>query len=191
MSRITLVTGVSRGIGRAIADRMLAEGHTILGLARTPPGADYKGEFQAVDLSDPAATAETLAHIAERYAVDHVVNNVGIAQLAGVESMTLEDFDVMISVNLRAAVQCVQACLPAMRRKGRGQIVNIGSRAALGKAGRSAYGATKAGLVGLTRTWALELAAAGITVNCVAPGPIETEMIRASYPADSPNETLS
>ena len=92
------------------------------------------------------------------------------------ETVDLDKLDEIISVNLRAVVQCTQAVLPAMRERGYGRIVNLSSRGALGRIGRTSYGAAKAGVVGMTRTWALEFAAEGITANVVSPGPVSTEM---------------
>jgi NAD(P)-dependent dehydrogenase (short-subunit alcohol dehydrogenase family) len=91
-----------------------------------------------------------------------------------------------VEINLRCAVQCMQAVLPAMERARFGRVVNITTRAAVGKELRTAYSATKAGLHGLTKTWALELGNRNITINAVAPGPIDTEMFRAVNPPDSP-----
>lgn len=182
----TLITGVSKGIGRALADRLIARGHTVIGLARTKPDAGYRGEFHAVDLMDEVATAKTLRAIVERHAVDHVVNNAAFIKIDRIEEATTADLDRTLALNLKAAMLCVQACLPAMKAKGRGRIVNVGSRAALGKVGRGIYAASKAGLVGFTRTWAIELAPFGITVNCVAPGPTATEMFRKGNPPDAP-----
>ncbi|MFO0997346.1 MAG: SDR family oxidoreductase [Alphaproteobacteria bacterium] len=182
----TLITGVSKGIGRALADRLIARGHTVIGLARTKPDAGYRGEFHAVDLMDEVATAKTLRAIVERHAVDHVVNNAAFIKIDRIEEATIADLDRTLALNLKAAMLCAQACLPAMKTKGRGRIVNVGSRAALGKVGRGIYAASKAGLVGFTRTWAIELAPFGITVNCVAPGPTATEMFRKGNPPDAP-----
>jgi len=92
----------------------------------------------------------------------------------------------MIDINVRAAILVTQALVPGMRARKRGRIVILGSRAALGKAGRSAYAATKGAIVSLSRTWALELARDGITVNTVAPGPVATEMFYYENPPDSP-----
>jgi NAD(P)-dependent dehydrogenase (short-subunit alcohol dehydrogenase family) len=103
-----------------------------------------------------------------------------------IEDISLEQIDDMLSLNMIAPLIMLQAVLPAMRAKKFGRIVNIGSRAALGKSGRTIYGGTKAGLAGMTRTWALETAADGITVNAIAPGPVATELFIASNPPDLP-----
>lgn len=182
----SLVTGVSRGIGRAIADTLAAQGHKVIGLSRTPPDNTFAGEFFPVDLADADETEKTLETVVSRHAVDNVINNAGLSIVASLEEIDLENLDQMINVNVRPMIQCVQACLPAMKGSGRGRIVNIGSRAALGKARQSVYGASKAAVSGLTRAWALELGQHGITVNCINPGPIDTEMFRDSNPADDP-----
>jgi 3-oxoacyl-[acyl-carrier protein] reductase len=182
----TLLTGVSKGIGRAIADRLACDGHHVIGLARSKPDAGFRGEFHAVDLTDRKATKQVLDGIAAKHEIDHVVHNAAAIKIERLEAMTLEQVDAMMAINLNAAVLCAQAALPAMKKKKRGRIVLVGSRAALGKIGRGGYAATKAGLTGFVRTWALELAAHNITVNCVAPGPTETEMFRSGNPPDAP-----
>ena len=183
--RITLVTGASRGIGRTIAERLAREGHLILNLDVREPEGPVPGEFHPIDFTDRAATARVLEKVTRSHSIDNLVNNAAIVRPAGLAETRLEDFEAVVQVNLRAVIQCAQACLPAMVRRKRGRIVNISSRAALGKELRTAYSATKAGILGLTRTWALELAREGITVNAIAPGPIETELFRQSNPAES------
>ncbi|MBM3570929.1 MAG: SDR family oxidoreductase [Alphaproteobacteria bacterium] len=184
--RTFLITGVSRGIGRVIADRLLAQGHGIIGLSRTPPDRTFAGTFVACDLADADETQRCLQRVVADHALDGVINNAAIGIMGRLGSVDLDDFETMVDVNLRAAVQVAQAALPGMRARRWGRIVNMSSRAAYGKAGRSGYGATKAGLIGMTRTWALELARDGITVNAVAPGPIDTELFRATNPPESP-----
>ena len=102
------------------------------------------------------------------------------------EDVTVADLEAVVSLNLRCSIQCAQAVLPAMKAARFGRIVNVASRAALGKELRTVYAATKAGLLGMTKTWALELAAVGITVNAIGPGPIGTELFHQANPADSP-----
>ncbi|MCV6811257.1 SDR family NAD(P)-dependent oxidoreductase, partial [Achromobacter ruhlandii] len=116
----------------------------------------------------------------------HLVNNAGMIQVADIEAVTQDELARMVAVNLTAPLLLMQALLPGMRQAGYGRVVNIGSRAGLGKPGRTVYGATKSGLVGMTRTWALELGKAGITVNTVAPGPIATELFDQSNPPGDP-----
>lgn len=181
-----LITGGSRGIGRGIAQRLAADGYRVLTIDREPPVSPVPGEdFVPADLSRPEVTRDALAALVGRHAITRLVNNVGAVRPASLEDTTPDDLAAVVSVNLRCAIQCTQAVLPAMKAAGTGRIVNISSRAALGKEMRTVYAATKAGLHGMTRTWALELAASGITVNAVGPGPIATELFRQVNPPGS------
>jgi NAD(P)-dependent dehydrogenase (short-subunit alcohol dehydrogenase family) len=170
-----LVTGASRGIGRGIATRLVDEGYAVVNLDRDPPATLLPRETCIeVDLSDAAATREALAEVVARHAPTRLVNNAGVVRPGALQDVTVEDLEAVVSLNLRCAIQCAQALLPAMKAARFGRIVGIASRAALGKELRTVYSATKAGLIGMTRTWALELAADGITVNAIGPGPIGT-----------------
>ncbi|WP_411800512.1 SDR family oxidoreductase [Cupriavidus respiraculi] len=177
-----LVTGASRGIGLAVAIRASRDGHRVIGLARSAPQQAFPGDFYAVDLGDADATEATLARIAQEHEVDSVVNNAGLTTSSTLEETGRDELDRILAINLRAPLQCVQACLPSMIRSGQGSIVNVASRAALGMPRRTAYAAAKSGLIGYTRTWALELGKHGITVNAVAPGPVQTELYRNNNP---------
>jgi 3-oxoacyl-[acyl-carrier protein] reductase len=185
---ITLVTGVSRGIGEAVAADLSSRGHHVIGLARTKPER-FDGTFVSVDMSDAKALSAALGQITARHQVLRLVNNAGIAQVAPSGQATLEQFETMMAVNVRAVMQTMQALLPAMLAANFGRIVNIGSRAAMGKDGRLIYGASKAAVLSMTRTMALEYARSGITANCIAPGPIETAMIKLNYPEGSPQRS--
>lgn len=178
MAQTILITGASQGIGLATAELLAERGASVIGIARSGHDADFPGAFYPADLSDRAATEAVLARILDSHPVDGLVNNVGLNMVEPIGKVDLSHFDRVIDLNLRTAIQITQAVLPGMRKARYGRIVNISSRGALGREGRTSYGAAKAGLIGMSRTWALELAREGITVNVVSPGPTATEMFR-------------
>ncbi|MEB2400960.1 SDR family oxidoreductase [Parapusillimonas granuli] len=180
--RTILITGASRGIGLAVANRAHQDGHIVVGLARSVPAAPFPGAFYRADLADAGETRLVLERISAEFQIDAVVNNAGLTTSSTIEETSVDELERILAVNVRAPLQVVQACLPSMIRSKRGSIVNISSRAALGMPRRSAYSAAKSGLVGYTRTWALELGKHGIIVNAVAPGPVETELYRNNNP---------
>jgi NAD(P)-dependent dehydrogenase (short-subunit alcohol dehydrogenase family) len=186
MQGTAIVTGASSGIGWATAELLAERGVTVVNLDIAPPGQDSRAIHHRVDLSDSQATAAVLDEVTSRFAVTRLVNNAAIARAASLEDTSFDDLTKTVEVNLRAAIQCAQAVLPAMKAAGFGRIVNIASRAALGKELRTSYAATKGGLISMTRGWALELAGHGITVNAIGPGPIATELFEAVNPPDSP-----
>ena len=187
MSDIAIVTGASGGIGRAIAEAMLVAGRHVVSLdRRLPDWSHARLEPVLVDLFDARATSAAAADIAGRHAVSHVVHNAGVIRPNLIEQATPDDIAALSQLHLGAALTLVQAVLPGMKQRQFGRIVLIASRAALGAATRTAYSATKSGMFGMARTWALETAAYGITVNLVAPGPIETDMFHEVIPQGSP-----
>ena len=185
--RRVLITGASKGIGRAVADRVAAAGDIPVGLARTRP-ENFPGEFYEVDLAGRAATAEVLTAVLAAGPIDAVVNNVGFARMGLIGSLNLDDLFDTYDMNVRVAVQVVQAVLPGMLERRWGRIVNVTSLTALGTTERTPYAAAKAALEACTRIWAKELASTGITVIAVAPGPTETELYRERSPVGSDRE---
>lgn len=182
-----LITGATKGIGLASAWYCHRLGHQVIGIARQAQ-SDFPGLLFCADLSEIEQTEAVLQQIKTSHDIDGIVNNIGHVIPQRLENLQLESFFDVLDVNLRPAIQVVQAFLPHMKQQRFGRIVNIASRAMLGKVGRSSYSAAKASLVALTRTWALELAAYQITVNAVAPGPIQTESFVRNYPAGSEEE---
>jgi len=176
--RKAIVTGGSTGIGLAIVSALLERGYEVISLARRPAGLkSARLRSVQVDLADVEATRAAVTEIAAREAVTTLVHNAGAILEKPIEEVRAADIDTLAHLHLTAALTLVQANLAAMRAARFGRIVLISSRAVLGLAKRTAYAATKAGMLGLSRTWALELAPDGITVNVIAPGPIEeTEM---------------
>jgi 3-oxoacyl-[acyl-carrier protein] reductase len=185
-SEVAIITGASGGIGRAIAEAMLEAGRRVVSLDRRKPDWSHaRLESVQVDLFDAKATAEA---VAGRHAVSYVIHNAGIIRPNLLEQVTVDDITALSQLHLGAALTLVQAALPGMKQRHFGRIVLIASRAALGAATRTAYSATKSGMFGMARTWALETAAHGITVNVVAPGPVETDMFHEVIPQGSPKE---
>lgn len=185
--RSVLITGASNGIGRATAIRLCEDGYEVVNIDRLSPVELLPGEtFIEADLGEPSETERALKLAVSGRSITRLVNNVGTVRPGSIEDATIKDLADVVSLNLRCSLQCAQALLPRMKAERFGRIVNISSRAALGKQLRTVYAATKAGIHGMTKTWALELGPFGITVNAVGPGPIETELFQVSNPADSP-----
>lgn len=181
-----LVTGGARNIGQAISLRLQQDGYRVIVVDIVEPeAASLQADAYQVDLADASATRRVMEEIAERYAVSRLINNVGIVAPALLEEARLEDFDKLMHLNVRSALVCTQALLPTIKAQGMGRIVMNASRVVLGKEARTIYSATKGALQSMARTWALELAEHGITVNCVAPGPIATSAFWQNNPPDS------
>jgi NAD(P)-dependent dehydrogenase (short-subunit alcohol dehydrogenase family) len=186
---VAVVTGGSAGIGLAICEQLLADGVEVVSLARRRcPIEHAKLHSIEVDLLDRVATGEAARDVAARFDVTTVVHNAGVIRPALLADVQLADLDALVELHLGAAIQLVQAALPAMRARRFGRVVLLSSRAAVGLATRTSYSATKAGMLGMARTWALELAGDGVTVNVVAPGPIRTDMFHDVVPAGSEKE---
>jgi 3-oxoacyl-[acyl-carrier protein] reductase len=186
--KYVLLTGGSSGIGAALCRSFLAEGYQVISMARRAvEPASPSVHHVEVDLIDAVATREAAVELARRFPITTVVHNAGAIREKSLEDVTLDDLQALSHLHLAAAVSLVQANVGTMKQQRFGRIVLISSRAALGLAKRTAYSATKAGMLGLARTWALELGSYGITANVVAPGPIAaTEMFDAIIPPDSP-----
>jgi NAD(P)-dependent dehydrogenase (short-subunit alcohol dehydrogenase family) len=187
--KIAAVTGGSAGIGKAIVESLLAQDYEVVSLARRSSDIAHPRLHNIeVDLSDRAATAQAAGEMVRRFEVTTLVHNAGVIRPALLPDVKLEDLDALVNLHVGAAVQLVQAALPAMRAQRFGRILLMSSRAALGALTRTSYSATKAGMLGMARTWALELAPDGITVNVVAPGPVHSEMFYDVIPAGSERE---
>jgi len=188
-NQVAVVTGSGRGIGHAIAVRLAKEGARVASVSRTEANAQKTADeinaeradaakAYAVDVADQAAVQTAAAHIFEDFGrVDILVNNAGVTRDGLSMRMPMEDWDLVLNTNLKGAFNFIQAVMRPMIKQRSGRIINISSIAGLtGNAGQANYSASKAGLIGLTKTLARELASRGITVNAVAPGLIETDM---------------
>jgi NAD(P)-dependent dehydrogenase (short-subunit alcohol dehydrogenase family) len=191
--RTALLTGGSAGIGLTLCRQLLAEGYTVINLSRRPAPVEHaRLHNYTVDLADSDATAAVAAEIAGTHPVTDLVHNAGVIRPALLGSVETADLEMLTRIHLGAAITLAQAALPSLRACGGGRIVLISSRAAMGLQTRTCYSATKSGMLGMARTWALELAADGITVNVVAPGPIaETEMFDDTITDDDKRRAIA
>jgi NAD(P)-dependent dehydrogenase (short-subunit alcohol dehydrogenase family) len=182
-----LITGGSSGIGAATCRAFLAAGYRVISLDRDPSPTQSPALHEVrVDLEDVAATAQAAMEVSRQFPVTTLVHNAGAVRERPLEQVTPEDLSRLSNLHVAAAISLVQAALPTMKAQHFGRIVLISSRAVLGLARRTAYAASKAAMLGLARTWALELGAHGITANVVAPGPIAaTRVFHDIIPADS------
>ena len=181
--RVALVTGAGRGIGRATATRFAREGARVCLADVEPNGPAEDGGMDAfaarMDVTSRTDVENTVGKTVERYGrLDILVNNAGVTRDNLSHKMTDEDWRKVLNVHLTGAFFCSRAAQRHMVERGYGRIVNVSSTSALGNRGQANYSAAKAGVVGLTKTLAIELGRYGVTVNAVAPGFIETEMTR-------------
>ena len=188
--RVALVTGASRGIGRAIAQTLAKQGATVVAAARGEnaravaeeiTAAGGRAEFATVDVTAPGSAEEAVGGVIGRHGrIDILVNNAGITRDQLMLRLKREDWDAVIATNLTAAFALTQAAIKHMIRQRSGRIISISSVVGqAGNAGQANYAASKAGLIGFSKAVALEVASRGITVNVVAPGLIETDMTKA------------
>lgn len=200
--KVAVVTGAGRGIGRAVAERFAAEGATLVLTQRSEPelvelrdalvAKGHRAELVAADVRDEDAAASVVEAAIERFGrLDVLCNNAGIGLLKDVTSTSREEYDAVLDTNLWSIFTCAKHAIPHMERGGGGSIVNVGSVAAtVGFATDAAYCASKGAVHALTRQMALDCASKGIRVNCVAPGFIETEQVRA-YLESHPDPTTA
>jgi 3-oxoacyl-[acyl-carrier protein] reductase len=180
-----VVTGGSAGIGAAIVKSLAEAGSDVISVDVQESAFKHKNvQHISVDLTNASATAQAVKQIGKP--ITTVIHNAGDIRPALLPDVKLEDFDALVNLHLKAAIALVQAALPSMKAAGYGRIVLVSSRAVLGLATRTSYSATKAGMLGMARTWALELAPMGITVNVVAPGPVKTANFHGIVPEGSP-----
>jgi len=188
---IALVTGASRGIGRAILNALAAQGATVAGTATTPAGAEginqalasggYRGLGLVLDVANQVSVDAALEQINTTLGAPSIlVNNAGITRDNLLMRMKDDEWQAVIDTNLGSVFRMSRACLRAMTKARRGRIINITSVVGLmGNAGQANYAAAKAGMMGFTKSLAREVGSRGITVNCIAPGLIDTDMTRA------------
>lgn len=187
-NQVALVTGASRGIGAAIAKALGQQGATVIGTATSASGAEaitaalkaanVNGVGLALDVTQPEQVDAVLKQITEQYGdVSILVNNAGITKDTLLMRMKDEDWDAVLNTNLKSVFRMSQAVLRPMMKARQGRIINISSVVGhMGNAGQTNYAAAKAGMTGFTKSMAMEVGSRGITVNCVAPGFIETDM---------------
>ena len=174
--KTVLITGASRGIGLATA-KLISKKFQVIGVSRKK-AKKFPGKFYECDLSNSSEINKLIKEIKKNYNIYGIVNNAGASFGQSIKEFDLETFEKSINLNLKATVHLSKGFVDQMIKNKIGRIINVASRAVLGRENRTSYSAAKAGLYGFSRTWALELAKRNITVNIISPGPILTELQR-------------
>jgi 3-oxoacyl-[acyl-carrier protein] reductase len=187
--KVSIITGAAQGIGLATAEKFAREGAIVVVCDLRQPGVDAavarcrelgaQAVGFALNVTDRAAVDAMVAAVKEQFGrIDVLINNAGITKDARLQKMTIDQFDAVIDVNLRAVFHCAQAVADTMVAQGSGSIVNASSVVGIyGNFGQTNYAATKFGVIGFTKTWSRELGPKGIRVNAVAPGFVETPIL--------------
>lgn len=186
----SIVTGGNKGIGADLVKRLLDKDHQVISVSRHAPDFTHpKLSSVEADLLDADAVSQAANQIASEHQVTHLIHNAGLIWPNLIEEATPSDITGLAQLHLGSALTLLQAVLPSMKEKQFGRVLFNASRAALGAPTRTAYSASKAGMIGMARTWALELAPHGITVNVVAPGPVLTDNFWGIVPKGSEQES--
>lgn len=188
MQRTILITGAAQGIGLAIATYLATQNYQVIGIDLHESKTKFPGTLFLADLSSTELTEKCLQEITQQYHIDAIVNNVALSIAKKITAVDLAEHQRLMDINLKSTIQLAKFLVPGMEKNHWGRIINIGSIRAFGGKDTTSYSASKAAMIGVTKAWALELADFGITANCVAPGAVDTELLRRDYPPGSAAE---
>ena len=183
-SPFVLITGGAKNIGAGICKRLSEDGFNVISTDLADPEHNNLIDFFRLDFANLTQTKKILLEITRKYPITHLVNNVGVVIPSSIENTSIAEFNQVMNTNSLSALIASQIIIPEMKVQKNGRIVSIASRVVLGKELRTAYSASKGALLAMSRTWALELAGHGITVNCIGPGPISTSAFWTNNPPD-------